>query len=163
MTFQPHRFILFYFSSPLINRNFFTCCLSLYKLLVTRIFVINQHDWILPNRTFYLHTMFSSPAQLNHTTSHESEASRRRNLCDGPGTELFIDAPSNKLFPVGCASRNSDGGVVLPYKRKDDFCETKCRAGLLPRHGIVRSVVSVARTNASTVVTTAALKNILQK
>lgn len=50
-------------------------------------------------------------------------ASNLRNpLC----TELFIDAPSNKLFWRQGASGNSDNdGVLLLYKRADDFYETK--------------------------------------
>lgn len=71
-------------------------------------------------------------------------ASNPRN---SPGTELFIDAPSNKLFSGQRASRSSDDGVVLPYKRADDFYETKCRGVVIPRDvALFGSAVSATTT-----------------
>jgi len=47
-------------------------------------------------------------------------------LRDGPGTELFIDAPSNKLFPAERTSGNNAGGVLLPYKRTRTISARQC-------------------------------------
>jgi len=79
---------------------------------------------------------------------------KRRGVGRGLDAELFIDVPSNKLFPAECSLRNNGGEVVLPYKRADDFCETKCRARLLPRRGIVQLGCVSCNDDAFTVVTT---------
>lgn len=87
------------------------------------------------------------------TRCHTSHRRRGVESAKSSGTELFIDAPSNKLFSGQRASRNSDDGVVLPYKRADDFYETKCR-------GIVRFGCVSDDDDASTVVTTTARRKI---
>lgn len=89
-------------------------------------------------------------------------ASNLRNpLC----TELFIDAPSNKLFSRQGASKNSDDdGVFLPYKRADDFYETKCHGmAVTTRRGIVRFGCVSCDDDASTVVTTASRRKIARE
>jgi len=74
--------------------------------------------------------LFADKAELQ--LRHMSH--KRRGVGQGRSKELFIDAPSNKLFPAECSSRNNGGKIVLPYKRADDFCETKYTVVTKTRH-----------------------------
>lgn len=89
--------VSFYFSSPLINITIFFHAKLRRNFLIRRINVTEA--------------LFAKPACLlfvKTTESHDvtrvtSQASRRR----PPGAELFIDAPSNKLFSGQGASRGT--------------------------------------------------------
>jgi len=71
-----------------------------------------------------LHSRIAS-RHVNHEAPRRL-ASDAMVLRDGPGTELFIDAPSNKLFPAERTSGNNAGGVLLPYKRTRTISARQC-------------------------------------
>lgn len=134
-------FVSFYFSSSLINITIF---FHAFHIKLRRNFSIRRIN--------VTEALFAKPACLlfvKTTESHDvtrvtSQASRRR----PPGAELFIDAPSNKLFSGQGASRGTatTGSFCLINARTISTRQSVV-AWLLP-HGVALfgSLVSVATT-----------------